>query len=564
MKTKERRREACRVNEKNRKIIFSAIVGAMVAFCYVAGYQLDNFDSLNLTDTHFYLQWAAATIGAGIIVYLIWQGLDFLSQSIGEKNSAGTSERYSWWTRLACTVFLFLCWLPVLLSVFPGVFSYDAFDEWEQVHNWMLTSHHPVAHVLILGGLVEGFFQLTGSYNAGIAVYSILQMLVLAGVFTATAEFMREFDVPRGWRVFSVVFYAFSPVVQLFSVCATKDVFFTGAELIFFLYVVRFSLDKNSLLQNRKRMVRFGLSALSTMIFRNNGVYIVLLTFLVLAMMSHKVWQKYKRNLLLFLLVVFVPYFLYTGPVYKILGVTPGGVEEMFSVPLQQMARVYRYDYDSLDQEDLQVLYSFVERDALEQYKPTVSDFVKRGFNRDAFENNKSGFFRLWAKWGIEHPLTYMNSFLINTVDAWYPPALIDGYRHGDGRGSWFDYRVAPPGEEKVYMKRLHDFYDTLSHDLQAQKKPLAFLVMSPGWYFLCAMVGFFYFWSRKKYRLMLPLLVFVFHIVTVFMGPMILVRYMLLFFFAFPVLGAMVIWGKKFEQREGTYGKIQNPDCGG
>ena len=87
---------------------------------------------------------------------------------------------------------------------------------------------------------------------------------------------------------------------------------------------------------------------------------------------------------------------------------------------------------------------------------------------------------------------------------------------------------------------------------------------MSPGWYFLCAMVGFFYFWSRKKYRLMLPLLVFVFHIVTVFMGPMILVRYMLLFFFAFPVLGAMVIWGKKFEQREGTYGKIQNPDCGG
>ena len=46
----------------------------------------------------------------------------------------------------------------------------------------------------------------------------------------------------------------------------------------------------------------------------------------------------------------------------------------------------------------------------------------------------------------MEHPLTYVNSLLINTVDFWYPGAVVDGYRHGDGRSSYFDYKVDEPG----------------------------------------------------------------------------------------------------------------------
>lgn len=416
---------------KTRKLVFSAITGILTAFCYVAGYRLDTFDTLNLSDKRFYMQWAAVSVAAGVIAYLLWHAIDRISERPG-KGAPGKTPRGM---NAACTVLLFLCWLPALLSIFPGAFSYDAFDEWEQVKNWMLTSHHPVAHVLLLGGLTEGLFRLTGSYNLGIAAYSVLQMLILAGAFAAVIDFMREYGIPRAWRVIAVIFYAVSPVAQLFSICATKDVLFTAAELVFFLYVIRFSVDRE-LPGNRKRMVRFGISALCTMILRNNGLYIVLLTLLVLAMVCGKNLLKYKRNLITFFLVIFVPYLLYTGPVYKMWNVTPGGVEEMLSVPLQQMARVYRYDYDSLDGEELELLYRFVERDALEQYRPTVSDFVKQGFHREEFEEDKAGFIRLWVRLGIGHPLTYINSFLINTVDAWYPHALIDGYRHSDGRGS--------------------------------------------------------------------------------------------------------------------------------
>ena len=37
---------------------------------------------------------------------------------------------------------------------------------------------------------MEGFFGLTGSYNAGIAVYSLLQMLLLAWALSSAVGFM--------------------------------------------------------------------------------------------------------------------------------------------------------------------------------------------------------------------------------------------------------------------------------------------------------------------------------------------------------------------------------------
>ena len=41
---------------------------------------------------------------------------------------------------------------------------------------------------------------------------------------------------------------------------------------------------------------------------------------------------------------------------------------------------------------------------------------------------------------------------------------------------------------------------------------------------------------------------IFVFHLLTVLMGPMILVRYMLLFFFALPLVCAMALFPRGFE----------------
>lgn len=247
---------------------------------------------------------------------------------------------------------------------------------------------------------------------------------------------------------------------------------------------------------------------------------------------------------------VILLYGVYRGPVYSVLSVQPGGIEEMLSVPIQQMARVYHYERDSLDAADLELLYRVLPEENLQAYKPTVADPVKSGFIRAGFDANKKELLRLWVEWGLAHPLTYLNSFLVNTVDFWYPGAVVDGYRDSYGRSSYFDYRVAPPGEEIVLLPKLHEFYEKLSWDKQAQQKPLAFLALSPGWYFVMFLAVFLYLWRCRRRKLLLPLLIPVLTLATALLGPMALVRYVLIFFYCFPLLAALFLRPSAFEDR--------------
>lgn len=516
---------------KWRKIAFAAILGSILSFFYVAGFCLERDDSLNMLEAGFYLKWIVGGFAAACILYILWELWDRYGERIW-KAALWRKMKFAlpgW----LCVIFLLLCWLPVWLSIFPGAFAYDAYQEWEQVRDGAITSHHPVLHVLFIGGAVEGLYHLTGSYNVGIATYTFLQMLILANILVRTLKFMEEFCLPDIFRWFALFFYGLSPVIQLFAVSTTKDVLYSASLLMFLLNLIRFSLRREAFFSHRKYMVSFGLSAFFSMILRNNGLYIV--GIILVAMVA--VYKKYRKKLVWIVLGIFMAYAVYVGPCYRVLQVTPGGIEEMLSVPLQQMARVHKYAYNSLEQQDLELLYRIVPKEDLDSYRATVSDFVKKGFQKEAFQEYKKDFFSLWLKWGLRHPLIYVNSFLVNTVDFWYPRAVVDGYRDAYGRSSYFDYRVSAPGEEMGFLPGVHRYYERISLDPEVQKIPLMFLLLSPGWYLVMAMVIFGYLWRNRKYAFLLPGLLFLLSILTVLVGPMALVRYVLIFYYAFPVL---------------------------
>lgn len=527
---------------RKREIIFIVITGAIISFCYVAGYQLDNFETLNLTDVSLYLKLLVGTVLAGSIVFFLWSWVE--KQRKKKPGIVTAQERLPFKLHFwQIALILFGCWIPTWLSIFPGAFAYDATMEWQQVRDWAITSHHPVLHVLVTGGLVEVFYALTGNYNLGISVYTCLQLLLMACIFAVAIGILKELGVRAGFLWFALVFFAFSPVVQLFNVSSTKDVVFSGAELLFFLYVVLFYCRREDFFKSKRRMAAFVIVTLCTMILRNNGLYIVIITLVVMCFDI----RTYRKKFGLQLLMVVAVYGLYVGPFYSVLGVEAGGVEEMLSVPMQQLARVHRYDYDSVTAEDLEQLYKVLPKENLDSYKATVSDFVKKGFQRDGFEADKAGFFKLWVKWGVEHPLSYINSFLINTVDFWYPNAVVDGYKDPYGKNSFFDYRVDKPGKENVLLPGLHDFWEKVSLDKAIQKNPISFLFLSPGWYLILYLVMAMYFWCYRKREFWVPMLILLLNFLTVLLGPIALVRYVLIFYYAFPVLLSMFLTPEAF-----------------
>lgn len=550
------------------------MTAVIVSFMFVAGGQLDRYDTLDLLDRFFYLRWLAGSGISFLLISLLWRLADhfsvdrmsgnrtvtdrmsgagtfadglFAKMGVRHRGKTGT-EREGRNPSPLCAHFIYvgimlLGWMPAFLSIVPGVFSYDAYAEWEQVKTGMITSHHPVIHVMLVGGLLELFYRFTGSYNVGIGVYTLLQMFLTANVLALTVSYMKRRGIRPAARLLTLLFYSLSPVIQLFSICTTKDVLFTACELLLMMSVLRILGEQDVFFRENKAQAGFVLAVLGTMILRNNGLYIALVMLAVLFWGCRKYWKRYSLLAAAALLL----YGVYVGPVYTLLSVTPGGVEEMLSVPIQQMARVYHYDHASLDSGDLELLCQVLPRENLDDYKPTVADPVKCGFDREGFYENRGDFFKLWARWGMEHPLTYINSFLVSTVDFWYPGAVMDGYKDPYGRSSYFDYRVAEPGEEIVVLKGLHDFYEHLSWDRAAQKKPFAFLVLSPGWYFLVFFVGFMYLWYHKKWKLLAPLLIPLLTMATALLGPMALVRYVLIFFYGFPLLLALFLSPRAF-----------------
>ncbi len=105
--------------------------------------------------------------------------------------------------------FLLLCWLPVLLAVYPGFFVYDAQDEYLQVASRNFTTHHPLVHVLMLGGIICAVHKVTDSYNLGIACYMLVQMCIVAGGFTCLLAYLRKKKIGKTPRFLSLLYFAF-------------------------------------------------------------------------------------------------------------------------------------------------------------------------------------------------------------------------------------------------------------------------------------------------------------------------------------------------------------------
>ena len=78
---------------------------------------------------------------------------------------------------------VFLPNLIVLLGVYPGFFVYDAQDELMEVVTRTFNTHHPLLHVLAMGGTVTGVHKLTDSWNLGIFIYLALQAFLISAIY---------------------------------------------------------------------------------------------------------------------------------------------------------------------------------------------------------------------------------------------------------------------------------------------------------------------------------------------------------------------------------------------
>lgn len=521
------------------KWFLPALFSFVFALCMTFGRCLDRDGSVPFTHFGLWICVLLITTGGTFLTRFAWNLLWKVTKEGGKKETEVTGKTF-----LLTALILFLCYLPVFLAVYPGFFVYDAQDELMQVVTRSFSTHHPLAHVLMLGGIIQLIHKVSGSYNLGIACYTLFQMTVLSCIFAYGICHLRKEGMGKRKGILLTLYLGLFPTIVMYVLCSAKDGLFTGMLFLLVLMTRKLVKDPKGFFEKKGYVLLLAGSCLCMMLLRHNGFY-AFLVFAVLFIALHKVTglTGYLKKTAVIFLGILAAYLLLNKGLAAALRAEDSEHQEMLTVPIQQMARVYAMEGDTLSEEEKNTLFEILPEEALSHYTPKVSDPVKIAFDNEAYEKDPGKYLKLWVQIGMKHPFAYLNAWFMTSYGFWYPDTVIDVYRGNTvftftyGDSSYFGYEVEQPGERHSFFPTLDGFYRWLSLDPTIQKIPVIRWLFSPGalfWVILFFLSYFCYSGQRKK---AVPYLIALLTWLTVILGPTYLVRYVVFLWVLLPVL---------------------------
>lgn len=533
------------------------LIAVILSFLFTAamlfGVRLDSVENVNFKDISLWISLPVLTCLFTVLVRKFWNFLGGMEEKraalMAQNLTVQTPKMKERTANLLTFLFLLLCWLPVLLAVYPGFFVYDAQDEYLQVASRTFSTHHPLVHVLLLGGIICAVHKVTDSYNLGIACYTAFQMILVSGGFTFLLSYLRKKKVSKTLRLISMLYFGLFPVIVMFTLCSAKDALFSTALLILLICLLEMNLDSDRFFASKGWLLLTGGSATGMMLLRNNGLYafVFLIPFLTFYQ------KKYRKRVLIWAVLSIAGCLLINGGLKVAFHADDSENQEILTVPIQQLARTYKYETEVFSEEDVKTLHEILPEEALVMYNARLSDPVKYRFRNDAFAADKGKYIKLWAKIGLKKPLSYLNAWLMTSYGFWYPDTVINVYAGNSvftftyKDSSYFGYEVELPGVRDSKIPWLDEVYRRLSLEIEQEKVPIMSMLFSPGGLFWLFAFVFSYMLYRKNYHILMPCIMVLAVWLTVILGPTYLPRYVLIFWFGLPLFVAVLLEEERF-----------------
>jgi len=441
-------------------------------------------------------------------------------------------------------ILLLLFLLPSYLSVYPGLFNYDASAQLASYLEGTMTEHHPVLHTYLLGKVLCTGYEIYGDLDFALCFYFGFQVIAFLLMVVYIFGFFYEKNVPiifHGILFFIITMY---PPITLHLLCITKDNFF-ALFLVDFIVANYKLFDKDRGKFSICDCIFWIVFLLGTLIYRNNSIYVIALFSPLWIYGVVKSKKEIKKRVLMVGIALTI-FLAYKYPITNMITVSGIDSREMMSVPLQQYARVYVYHYDELSEEeraDIESLFSYI--DLKKWYEPLIADGPKAFFDVEKFGSDK--YKTLYINLFKRYPAEFVDSFLENNYGFWYMwprQALTFEHERGFMTIKSFDFFAIRSKNPKLL-----EFYE-LFHDskLVDGDEPWSFLFMPATYLYLC-IISMFYALYNKDKVLFLSLLFVIILWTTFLLGPVALVRYVLFLYILLPVELSMAYLTKRKEK---------------
>lgn len=527
-----------------RERVCSGILGFLFAGMTAAGYALDHRGDIFYTDPPFL---------AGIVLYayvmakaisLLWFYLARIERLLSARSLRRTKAarlfEFVYSRPVLIALAIFICWLPCYLSDFPGGFRYDATAELYQSTNGYLADY-PMLHSALVVLIIGGLHRLTGSYDLGIAVFTIAQMAMISCMYAHILWHFFRRGIDRALLFTATLYCALFPVVQMLVTQEVRDVLFSALFTYTVFWFYRLSADGVSFMRSKRNSVILATLTVLTIYARNNNSGMAIpLALLAVCVLAIALCRGFRRQIVRLAAAVIAGY-VCLGAVLSAIcqPISPPTSGVSLSLCSQSLARAYLRDRESWSEEDVAELSKYLHLDGL-VYLPHYADPTNRQLVPDA------GFFRFWLKMGLKHPGEYADAILANTEKMWFPASVVDSYIWEPGVGPYApfekSYYAFTDGMEEPatffnLLPSVHEFYKKLGLYISFEKIPVVSMLFSIGFQFWLMLLSFFYLLSRRKKRLYLPVALLLGYMLFSAFVPLVILRYFAAAFISMPLL---------------------------
>lgn len=332
-------------------------------------------------------------------------------------------------------VIIMAFWLPAILLSFPGNLCYDVLGEIRMAMGDVpITSHHPLLHILLVGFFIK-IGELIGNISIGLFMYIIFQAVMLALALAGTIAWLKKEKACSDTMLLVILgIYCISPMYSNMAATAIKDVPFMAAVVWYVILLAEMAFHGERI-RDRKFVAVFIAVSVLTGLLRNNGLYMVALSGVVITVAW---WKKADRTIRirLALILIMLPIVfskIIDGGLMVATRADKGSAIEALSVPLQQSARYLQLYKDELTDEEIRIYNNtFVDyREAAAAYDPDLADPVKTFayYGKEKGTLSLSSYLAIWFKDFFKHPIVYFEAFFAH-IYGWFDPTIVNAPRY--------------------------------------------------------------------------------------------------------------------------------------
>lgn len=456
---------------------------------------------------------------------------------------------------LAAVLAVLLCRLPYLIAFYPCSMTWDG---GAQICNFygreLFTNHHP-PFMSFLYGAIAWYAQVWNIPNVGMFVIPVMQTALSAFMVVSVCKCFKEWKVAYWIRWGTLVYYAAFTVWCIFDVTVIKDSMYYPFTVLFVLQIIKCYVKKEKYFRKPSDMMQLVIYAVLLCQIRNNGIFVLLFTFLCL---FFAVPNKKKLAYVLLVLGCFGLNIMLNDVVYPKAGVISLETKvDTYCIMYQQTANYARKHMEDVTPEEYEFLNTLFDYEELAKvYNPRLADWVKNclriqeGAVEDPtaskFTSMKDQYFKIWFDQFLRHPMTYVETFLECSYGYYYPEErqYIEGMGFYEMDRHMFTEGMHP-ARQKESLARARFLLEQLE---KIQYVPGIGLLYRAGFYTWCVLFTLVLLWVRKQYSSMIAVVPAAVNVLVCMISPVNwCIRYVLPTMCMLPVL-VMLVFSKEQE----------------